>query len=89
PNVIAFSGYTNVREKVVDFSSSVLEYQGPDSVHAKTYIFDDRLSLIGSFNLDARSSFLSTETMVVIDSEEFAKTLTDEIETRYFSNSLV
>ena len=77
PNVLAYSGHIRYREKIVDYGASVYEFQGSNSIHAKTFIFDDRISLIGSFNVDPRSTYLSTETMVVIDSEEFAKTLKD------------
>lgn len=34
----------------------------------------------GTFNIDPRSSYISTESIVIIDSEEFAKTLKDEVE---------
>ncbi|MFA9556026.1 phosphatidylserine/phosphatidylglycerophosphate/cardiolipin synthase family protein [Evansella sp. AB-rgal1] len=88
PNVLAFSGYLKHREDIVNASINVYEYQGPGSIHAKTYLFDNRLSVIGSFNLDARSAFLSTETMVVIDSEPLSTMLMKEIEYIY-SKSLV
>lgn len=38
------------------------------------------ISLVGSFNMDSRSTYLSTETMVVIDSKEFANHLKKVIE---------
>ena len=38
-----------------------------------SYIFDQRTSIIGSFNLDPRSAFLSTESVVVIDSPRSLK----------------
>lgn len=72
PNVMAYSGYIRHREDIVDLGVNVYEFQGPGSIHAKSYIFDNRISLVGSFNFDSRSTHLSTETMVVIDSEEFA-----------------
>lgn len=88
PNVIAFSGYTNQRNNILALGTNVYEYQGKDSLHAKTYILDDRISVVGSFNLDARSAFLSTETMVVIDSVEFTRSLQEEVNS-YKANSLV
>ena len=72
PNVIAYSGHIRHREDIVDSGANVYEFQAPGSIHAKSYIFDNRMSLVGSFNFDSRSTYLSTETMVVIDSEEFA-----------------
>lgn len=80
PNPFAVAGYSNNRKKIVNSNIEVFEYQGPDSIHAKTYIFDDYTSVIGSFNLDARSSHLSTESMVIIESEEFAKELKESID---------
>lgn len=77
PNYFALAGYLKHREKL---GPNVFEYHGSGSIHAKSYIFDRRLSMIGSFNLDARSAFLSTESMVVIDSEELATALTQNIE---------
>ncbi|RHW37976.1 hypothetical protein D1B31_14410 [Neobacillus notoginsengisoli] len=66
---------------------NVLEYQGRDSIHAKTFIFDNRLSSIGEFNMDSRSTFLNTESMVVIDSVEFTECLEKEMN-QYFKKSL-
>jgi len=87
PNPMGTAGYMNKRKKIIDAGADVYEFQGPGSIHAKSYIFDDRISLVGSFNMDARSAYLSTETMVVIDSEEFAKVLRGELQER-MANSL-
>ncbi|MHC0038247.1 phospholipase D-like domain-containing protein [Pseudoneobacillus sp. C159] len=86
-NVIAFSGYIRHRDELIKRGFHVLEYQGPDSLHAKTFMFDDRLSVVGAFNMDSRSTFLNTESMVVIDSIEFANVLGKELE-YYFDKSL-
>lgn len=80
PNYPAFSNYLHQRSKFIDTGASLFEYHGDGSIHAKTYIIDRRLSAIGSHNLDDRSLYLSTETMVVIDSEEFTAHLLDTIE---------
>ncbi len=81
PNPIAKSAYANHRNNIVDSGIDVYEYQGPDSIHSKTYIFDDSISVVGAFNLDARSSYLDTESMVVIVSEEFTNELKGEVQT--------
>jgi phosphatidylserine/phosphatidylglycerophosphate/cardiolipin synthase-like enzyme len=39
------------------------------SIHSKTYLFDETIVWIGSFNLDPRSVFLNTEAAILIDSE--------------------
>lgn len=88
PNPMATAGYVTKRKGIVDSVSKVYEFQGPGSIHAKSFIFDDRISLVGSFNVDARSAYLSTETMVVIDSEEFAEALKGKIQ-KYIDDSLL
>lgn len=80
PNHLSISAYSNYREEMVDSGVSIYEYQGEGSLHAKTYIFDDYISAIGSFNLDARSSYINSETMVVIFSEDFAEKLKKNVQ---------
>ncbi|MDD2431192.1 MAG: phospholipase D-like domain-containing protein [Firmicutes bacterium] len=75
PNYFAISGYLKHRDSIAKQVTEIYEYHGTGSIHAKSYVFDMRLSVVGSFNIDPRSSFLSTESMVVIDSEGFAENL--------------
>lgn len=89
PNNLGLSGHMPYRKRKVDFVEKVYEYQGAGSLHAKTYIFDKRISLIGSYNLDPRSTFLSTETMAVIDSVEFAEHLMEAIGNLYDKSLIV
>lgn len=86
-NVVAYSGHIKHINGMVKKGVNIWEYQGPDSIHAKTFIFDDRLSAIGAFNMDSRSTFLNTESMVVIDSVEFTENLEKEMN-HYFKKSL-
>ena len=43
------------------------------SLHSKTIVFDERITWVGSFNLDQRSSNLNTESVVVFENPSFAK----------------
>ena len=45
------------------------------SLHAKSFIFDERYLFVGSFNLDARSVALNTEMGVYFESPEFAESI--------------
>ena len=47
----------------------LLEYAGGDSYHGKSIAIDDDISIIGSFNMDLRSTYVDTELMVVIRGE--------------------
>ena len=48
-------------------------------IHAKSYVFDDKIAWIGSFNLDPRSKNLNTEVGLVIYDEKVAKALRNDI----------
>ncbi len=48
-------------------------------IHAKSYIVDRKKVWIGSFNLDPRSANLNTEVAVIIDDEQVAKDVEDDI----------
>ncbi len=69
-NLVASSDYLRHRGEVLSTGMTVLEYAGGDSYHGKSLAIDDDLSVIGSFNLDLRSTFVDTELMLVIRGEE-------------------
>lgn len=75
PNVMANSGYHSIRKDIVDKTSEVYEYHKENSIHGKSYIFDEETCVIGSFNIDPRSMFLSTEAYMVIHDEEMSMKL--------------
>lgn len=75
PNILAFSNYLGQRQKFLDTGIDIYEYQSTNSIHGKSLLIDNRLAIIGSFNLDDRSFYLNTETMLIIDSEELARQL--------------
>lgn len=78
-NIFAVSGYLNNLPVTAASVHKLYEHYGNGSLHAKSFVFDRTLSLVGSFNLDARSAFLSTESMIVVHSPEFAQILEDQI----------
>lgn len=88
PNLLAFSGYQNHRKQLVDHGLRLYEYQSRDSLHTKAFIIDDFLLALGSFNSDPRSTFLNTESMLVIHSPEAVKKIEEGLE-RYFVDSLL
>ena len=61
--------YLNNKEKILNTGADVYELMNEYAVHTKTVLIDDHLSVVGSFNLDMRSTYLDTELMLVIDSE--------------------
>lgn len=69
-NVCGSMDYVNQRKKVYGLGATVYEYVGDRSRHTKTVLIDDNISIVGSFNFDMRSTYLDTETMLVIDCPE-------------------
>lgn len=70
--------YMNEKEKILATGVRMYEYMGAHSMHTKTIVIDDRLSVVGSFNFDMRSAYLDTEMMLVIDSKELNDILREE-----------
>ena len=52
--------------------AKIYEYQSCDSIHGKSLVIEaNRISAVGSLNLDDRSFYIDTENMLIIDSPEF------------------
>lgn len=87
-NYPAFSNYYKNKDQFIDTGINIYEYQsdGYHSQHGKAYIYDDILA-IGSVNLDDRSFFINTESMIFIKSqglkEELQASIGDKIEKSY------
>ncbi|MDD9195703.1 phospholipase D family protein [Aliivibrio sp. S3MY1] len=52
----------------------------PYGLHAKSAVFDDRIASIGSFNFNLRSTYLNTESILIIENQKIAQQLTQDIE---------
>lgn len=68
-------GYERSKKKLLQMGVDLWEFNGPNTLHAKSAVLDDRLALIGSFNMDPRSQHLNTETGVAIHDEATAHQL--------------
>ena len=62
--------YLNQKKKILNTGADVYELMNEVPVHTKAVLLDDRLSVVGSYNLDMRSTYLDTELMLVINSKE-------------------
>lgn len=84
----AQSAAENHRISFVESEFDLFEYQPPESsLHMKSFIVDKQISAVGAFNFDARSSYLSTENMLVINSEGLAEEILEMIDERYMPRS--
>lgn len=69
-NLVGSGDYLYHRGDVLATGVHLLEYAGGKSYHGKAVAIDGQLSVIGSFNMDLRSTYLDTELMLVIRSPE-------------------
>ena len=68
------------KDDILDTGIQLLEYEGGYSYHAKSMLIDEDISVIGSFNMDMRSTYLNTELMLVIESPEINKQLSTHLD---------
>ena len=74
-NFVASSDYLRHKDEVVATGIQLYEYDGGTSNHGKSVLIDQDLSVVGSYNLDLRSTYLDTELMLVVQSEELNQEL--------------
>ena len=78
--------YLNQKKKILETGVDVYELMNDYPVHTKAVLINDRLSVVGSYNLDMRSTYLDTELMLVIDSEKLSQQI-HETESDYMEKS--
>lgn len=79
-NFFASSDYIRRKEWMAGMGIPIYEYDGGMSYHGKSLVIDETLSLIGSYNLDLRSTYMNTELMLAVESPGLASELTKHME---------
>ncbi len=74
-NFVTSADYTMNRKKIIKTGITIFEFQGKYSMHGKSMLIDDDISVVGSYNLDMRSTYLDTEVMLVVHGKEFNQLL--------------
>lgn len=69
--------YLNQKENILGTGATVYELMNAHAVHTKTVLIDDNISIVGSYNLDMRSTYLDTELMLVIESKRLNEEIRD------------
>lgn len=72
--------YLNQKEKIWKTGVKVYEFMGEYSCHTKALLLDDRMSIVGSYNFDMRSTYQDTELMLAVDSPELNAIIRKEAE---------
>lgn len=78
-NFFASSDYLRNKKKIIETRVGLYEFDGGISYHGKSLTIDDDISIVGTYNLDLRSTYVNTELMVVINSKELTKILQDNM----------
>lgn len=79
-NFVASSDYLIHKGDIVDTGVNLYEYDGGTSYHGKSIVIDDELAIIGSYNMDLRSTYVDTELMLVVQSRELTAQLTEKMD---------
>lgn len=74
-NIVASSDYRIHKKDIIDTGVELYEFDGGDSTHGKSVLIDNDMAIIGSYNLDMRSTYMDTELMLAVHGEEFCKEL--------------
>jgi phosphatidylserine/phosphatidylglycerophosphate/cardiolipin synthase-like enzyme len=86
-----YSGWINYRSDLIDRGVRVHEFrhdarfarspkEAKSGLHSKIIVIDGKYSVFGSLNLDPRSVWLNTETIVVIESEDFSQAVLETLQ---------
>lgn len=72
--------YLNQKKNIWATGAKVYEYMAPHSCHTKAVMIDDRMTILGSYNLDMRSTYQDTELMLAVDCPELNALIRKEAE---------
>jgi len=78
--LIAQAGYESQRTTMQRLGFELYEFRGPRTLHSKSFLVDDRICVVGSFNLDPRSENRDTQVAILVDNPRFALVLKASIE---------
>ncbi len=81
-NPFGCTDYLNEKHNILATGSEIFEVSCGQSLHTKTILVDDRISIVGSYNFDIRSTYLDTELMLVIDSPALNQSLREDAAVR-------
>lgn len=79
-NIMASGDYLWRRGRVLSMGLPVYESQTPYSLHTKSLLVDEDLSVFGSFNFDMRSAYIDTEVMLLLESQPLNQWLANAME---------
>ncbi len=89
---VVHAGYIDYRKQLVEMGVNLFEFKAEhvernwsmfgssrSSLHAKTFVIDQRRNFVGSFNLDPRSAIHNTEMGLIFDNHAFGMRAFDRL----------
>lgn len=70
----------NYYKELLGAGIQIFQYNGTETMHAKTMLIDDELAVVGSYNLDPRSAIDNSESILLIRDGEAVGQLRDSLE---------
>jgi putative cardiolipin synthase len=83
------AGYQGEKDDLVRAGVELWEYQGPECLHSKTAVVDERTVIVGSYNLDPRSQRLNREIALIAESPELAADLRARMDAHLFRSARI
>lgn len=88
---VVYAGWTKYRDELLENGIEIYEFRNEGykvknrvksgaSLHSKVITFDDKITWVGSFNLDGRSAAINTEVVATFYNADFAKKVRESIE---------
>lgn len=72
--------YLNAKDRILSTGVEMQEWLGEQAFHTKSILIDDNISIVGSYNIDERSTYLDTEVMLMVDSTKLNRMLRSRYE---------
>jgi phosphatidylserine/phosphatidylglycerophosphate/cardiolipin synthase-like enzyme len=64
-DIVAVSGaYDKIKSDLLAMGIHLYEFCGEEHLHSKTFIIDEELAMVGSYNMDPRSACINTEVIL-------------------------
>jgi putative cardiolipin synthase len=83
------AGYQGEKDDLVRAGVELWEYQGPECLHSKSAVVDERTVIVGSYNLDPRSQRLNREIALIAESPELAADLRARMDAHLFRSARI
>ena len=73
------AGFANERRWMLRAGITIYEFRGPNRLHAKSMVIDQRITMVGSYNFDQLSEKRNSEVAIIVTDCNFANQVASSI----------